>query len=462
MMQSQQATSTNPFTGEGISQQKFLSQDEMKQRIQTSYTTFMNYRKSDPKSRSERFNRLAEILEKNTERLSKIITLEIGKPLSQSRREVTKSIELIRYYAKNVDQFLKTDDLSVPNIKKSYVIYQPLGPIYQMTSYNFPLFNILRRAIPSLVMGNTVLNRSSENTQQTGMLVEEMFKEAGFVSGEYLNLIIPFDQSEFIISNPLIRGVFYIGSMTEGVRIASLAGGYSKKIVMESGGNDPFIVLKDADINLAVEQALRTRLRHGGQSTMAGKRFFIEESVYQAFRDRLLQRVQEVKIGDPMDENTILGPLASKECLQKAKDQVKRAQDQGAKLLYGGDQPKDPNLQKGFFLMPTVMEVPEGNPILREETFAPIFALTPVRTDQDIIRMSNDSPFGLSASIFTKDQARGESLGYELEVGSVFINSLWDWNPEVPIGGVKGSGVGREGGIYGVREFVNIKSILIS
>jgi succinate-semialdehyde dehydrogenase/glutarate-semialdehyde dehydrogenase len=345
MMQTQQATSTDPTTGSVIFQQKFDTKQEVEQKLKNSWTTYLTYRKSDPQSRTDKLNRLADILEKSMDKMSRMITMEMGKPLKQSRKEVTKSVELIRYYAMNMSQFVKNEDLKT-SAKKSYIVFQPMGPIYQMTSYNFPLFNIMRRALPVLVMGNTVLNRSSETTPQTAMMVEEMFKEAGMASGEYINLMTSCEQSEMIIGCPNVRGVSFMGSMDAGSMMASLAGKYAKKIMMDLGGSDPFIVMKDADMNMAVEEAVLSRLKNAGQATICAKRFMIEDSVYEDFKTRLLQRVQTVKIGNPMDESTELGPLANKEGMQRAMEEIKKAQEQGAKLLYGGVQPKDPNLMK--------------------------------------------------------------------------------------------------------------------
>jgi len=461
MMFSHKATATNPFTGEVIYKQNYLTKDEITQRIQNSWTSFQMFKKSDPKSRTDKFNRLAEVIDKNLDRLAKTITMEVGKPLSQSKKEVLITTELIRYYASNVSSFVKNEDLKT-SAKKSYVLYQPLGPIYQVTPYNFPLFSTMRRAMPALTMGNTVLNRSSDNTPQTGMLIEEMFREAGMSTGEYMNIFASEDQSELIISNPQVRGVSFIGGKEEGTKLASMAGKYSKKIVMQLGGNDPFIVLRDADLDFAADQAVRSRVKHGGQSGISAKRFLIDGTIYEDFKNKIIQRLQTVKIGDPMDERTVLGPLATKESVQRAMDQVKKAQQQGAILVYGGESPKDSNLSKGFFFMPTVLEVTEGNPILKEETFAPIFVLMRISSDQDAIRIANDSPLGLSASIFTRDMGKAEALAIELEVGNVFVNSLWTGNADIPIGGVKESGYGREGGMYGPREFTNIKSVWIA
>jgi succinate-semialdehyde dehydrogenase/glutarate-semialdehyde dehydrogenase len=461
-METDRAIATNPFTGEVITQQNFLSTTDINQRIKTSWTAFQTYRNTDPKTRSEWFCRLADILNKNIERLAKTITLEMGKPIRRSRKEVTKSIKLIRYYAQNITKFLKTEEISGTSAKKTYVLYQPLGPIYQMTSCNYPLFSIIRRAVPSLLTGNTVLNRPSSTTPQTAQLVEEIFREAGFANGEYLTLMISHESSEVVISNPLVRGVTYIGNVSRGHCVASWAGQHSKKIVMELGSNNPFIVLRDADLDLAVEQAVTSRLRSSGQSALSSHSFFIEESVYEDFKNRLVQRVKEIRIGDPLDESTQLGPLACRETVQQTYDQIKRSQQQGAKVLYGGEQPKESQMKKGFFVVPTVLEVQEGNVLLAEQTLAPVFPLIRFKSDQDIVRLVNSTPYGLSSSIFSTNLSRAQTIGVELEVGSVFFNTRPHRNASVPMGGVKSSGYGHEGGMCGVREFVHSKTCWIA
>jgi succinate-semialdehyde dehydrogenase/glutarate-semialdehyde dehydrogenase len=461
-MEIERSIATNPFTGEVITQQNFLSPTDINQRIKTSWTAFQTYRNTDPKTRSDWLSRLADILDKNIERLAKTITLEMGKPIRQSRKEVTKSTKLIRYYAQNITQLLNSEQISGTSAKKSYVLYQPLGPIYHMTSYNYPLFSIIRRAVPSLLSGNTVLNRPSSTTPQTAQLVEEIFREAGFANGEYTTLTIAHESSEVVISSPLVRGVTYIGSVSGGQCVASWAGQHSKKIIMELESNNPFIVLRDADLNLAVDQAVTSRLRSSGQSVLSSHSFFIEESVYEDFRNRLVQRVKEIRIGDPLDEQTQLGPLANRETVQQTYDQIKRATQQGAKVLWGGEQPKESQMKKGFFVMPTVLEVQEGNTLLTEQTFAPIFPLIRFKTDQDIVRLVNSTQYGFSSSIFSTNLNRAQTIGVELEVGSVFFNTRPHRSALVPMGGVKGSGYGREGGMCGVHEFVNSKTVWIA
>jgi len=457
-----QAQSTNPFTGEVVLRQKFMTEDEINKRIQDSWNAFMNFRRTDINTRSTRLNSLASTFEKNMDRLAKTITSETGKPLTQSREEVTRSVELIRYYVQNAQEIMRPEELKVKGAKRSYVIYEPLGPIFNISSYNYPLLQDVKRGVPAILMGNTVLSRSSSWTPQTGLLIEELYRDAGFTNGEFLSLITSQDQSELIIRNPLIRAVSYVGGVSGGQFIGSLAGKYSKKYVSEQGSNDVMIVMKDANLEWAVTRAISSRTAASGQSGMAPKTFVIEDGVYDRFRDMLIERLKSVTFGDPMDEKTTLGPLSNKPDLQKTMDQLKRSQDQGAKVLYGGNQPQGSNIKGGLFFTPTVLEVQPGNVLLNEETFAPIFPLLRFRTEEEICRFVNSSMFGCGCAIFTKDESRAEKLIPMLEVGTVFINNTVSFHPELPMGGIKWSGVGRSGGRWGAWELSNIKSVFIS
>lgn len=456
------AKSMNPFTGEMLSEHKYFTEEEIIKRIEDSWKAFMVFKKTDLSTRVNMLNKLANTMEKHMDKLAKTITLEIGKPIIESRKEVTKSVKLIRHYVQHSEEYMKTDGLTLESAKLAYVLYEPLGPIYHMRAYNYPLYQGMRRTIPAMLMGNTIINRSSSMTIQTGMLIEEIFREAGFTNGELFNLIMAPEQSELVISHPLIRGVSYIGSQRGGHEIGSLAGKYSKKLVTELGSNDAFIVMKDADIDMAVDKAMGSRLKDAGQSGISAKSFLIDEIVYDKFKDKLLEKMKMVKMGDPMDQNTTLGPLIKKEDLEKSLHQIKKAQDQGAKLLYGGEQPKDEKLKKGLFLMPTLLEVSEGNILLQEETFAPIFTLMKFTSEKDVIRMANNKNLGFASAIFTKDENKAQMMARELETGAVFINTKPHFHPGVPMGGVKGSGVGRDGGIWGVREFSTTKAIFLS
>ena len=459
-MQENKAKSTNPFTGEVIGEYNYLTEEEIKQTIKKSWDGFVKYRDEDAKTRSAKLNKLADVLDKNVEKLGKIITMEMGKPIKEAKDEVTKSAKHCRYFAEHLEEFSKPTVIE-SDAKKSYVIYQALGPIYHITPFNFPCWLVFKGVIPAIAMGNTVINKNPSICTQTGIVIEELFREAGFNNNEYMNIAVAQESSEAIIKNKLIRGVSFTGSSGGGSKIASWAGKYCKKAVMELGGSDPFIVLKDADISFAVQQGIEGRLKNGGQVCIASKRFIVEESIYEEFKSTLVEKVKDVKIGDPMDENTKIGPLAKKNGLENVMEQVEKSKKQGGKVVYGGQQPSDENLKKGFYYMPTVIEVEEGNIILEEETFGPVFALIKFKSEEDAIRMANDSDYGLAGCIFTRDEAKGQKLAEKVEVGSLFINHFVTSGSALPGGGVKESGFGREGGIYGAHEFVNVKTVFI-
>jgi succinate-semialdehyde dehydrogenase/glutarate-semialdehyde dehydrogenase len=455
-----EAQSINPYTGEVVSSFNYLTEDDINKKIQQSWDAFLQYRKTGFKTRADRLNKLADILEKNIDMFAKCMTKEMGKPIKEAKSEVQKCAKHCRHFAENIEEYLKPDDC-MSDAKKSYVLYQPLGPIFHITPFNFPLWLIFKGCIPCLAMGNTILNKNPRSCTLIGIMAESAFREAGWENGEFINLIVEQRHSEFIISNNLVRGVSFTGSTSGGATIASLAGKYCKKAVMELGGNDPFIVLKDADMDLAVDQSVQSRLRNVGQVCTSAKRFIIDENVYDEYLKKLVDKVKEMKIGDPMSEDTQIGPLAKKEGLEKTVDQIKRSLDQGAKLVYGGEQLRDGTFKNGYFLMPTILEVEEGNPILKEETFGPVFALIKFKNEEDAIRIGNDTKYGLGGAIFSKDEERAQKLGEDLEVGSLFINHMVTSGSTLPSGGVKASGFGREGGKHGAHEFVNVKSVYI-
>jgi succinate-semialdehyde dehydrogenase/glutarate-semialdehyde dehydrogenase len=455
-----QAISTNPYTGEIVNKFNYLTEDDISKKIQQSWDAFLEYRKTGSKVRADRLNKLAEILEKNIDKFAKCLTTEMGKPIKEAKSEVEKCVKHCRHFADNIEEYLKSEDCK-SDAKKCYVVYQPLGPIFHITPFNFPLWLIFKGCIPCLAMGNTILNKNPSSCSLIGIMAESAFREAGWGNGEFINLIIRQQNSEFIISNNSVRGVSFTGSTNAGAKIASLAGKYCKKAVMELGGNDPLLVLKDADLDLAVEQSVQSRLRNVGQVCTSAKRFIIDESIYDEYLKKLVDKVKEMKIGDPMSENTQIGPLAKKEGLEKAADQVKKAIEQGANLVYGGEVLKDKGLKNGYFFMPTILEVKEGNPILSEETFGPIFTLMKFANEEDAVRIANDTKYGLGGAIFSRDEERAQKLGEDIEVGSIFINHLVTSGSTFPTGGVKASGFGREGGKYGAHEFVNVKSVYI-
>jgi len=301
----------NPATGELIEEYEYLNEEAITSKIEQSYNAFLKYRDSDLKSRAEKLNKLGDVLDKNVDKIAKTITTEMGKPIKESRAEVQKSAKHCRFYAEHLEEYLKPETLKTA-AKKTQVVFQPLGVIYHITPFNFPLWLIFKGVIPCIAAGNTVINKNPTICPRTGDLAEEAFKEAGFTNGEFLNIGISQKDSEILIKDKRIRGVSFTGSTGGGSKIAELAGKYCKKSVMELGGSDPFIVLKDADIDLSVSEGIKSRLLDGGQVCIAAKRFIIDESVYDQFKDKLVESLKNYKVGDPMEEDTQMGPLAKK------------------------------------------------------------------------------------------------------------------------------------------------------
>lgn len=458
---SDKATSVNVFTGEVLHEYSYLSDNEVTKKIEESWKAFCTYRKTTPTERANRLKKLAEILEKNIDKFAKTITLEMGKPMEEARDEIRGNITECQYLAKNAEEFTKKQSIE-SDAKVSYVRFDPMGVIYHITPYTFPSRWLFRGTLSALLMGNTVINKSPANCPQVGLQTEEAFKEAGWMNGEFMNLIVDCDQSELFIKNPYVRAVSFTGGMEGGVKIAELAGKYAKKSMLELGGSDPFIVLKDADIDRSVMCGIKSRLLNAGQSSTSAKRFLIHESVYESFKSKLLQKLSEVRMGNPMDKTTTMGPIAKRSGWETLKDQVERAKKYGDKLLCGGECPKDPSLSKSTFFTPTVFEVKdEKSPLFKEETFGPIFALMKIKDEKEVIRIANSSCYGLGSSIFTKDEQKAEEIASELEVGATYINHHTDWDVKMPEGGVKTSGHGRFGGMESCHEFSNIKTVWV-
>jgi len=454
------ARSMNVFTGEVLREYDYLSDEEVTKRIEESWKAFQTYRKTTPIERAKRLKKLADILEKNKDRFARTITLEMGKPIEQARDEITANVDECLYLAKHSEEFTKRQYID-SDAKIGYIRFDPMGVIFHVTPYNFPSRLLFRGTLSALLMGNTVINKNPWNCPQTGLDSEEAFREAGWSNGEFMSLIVDTSQSETFIKNPYVRAVSYTGSLQGGEKIAEIAGKYVKKTILDLGGSDPFIVLKDADLERAVKSGIKGRLLNCGQSPTGAKRFLIDEKVYDQFKDRLIQKLSEVKIGDPMDKNTTLGPLAKKSLWERLNDQCERAKKNGDKLLYGGGTPKDPTLSKSTFFMPTVFEVNEKSPLFTEETFGPVFALMKFKGEDEIVRIANNSRYGLGSAIFSTDEQRAEELAGEIEAGAVYINHFADWDVKMPEGGFKCSGYGRDGGVEGCHEYSNIKTVWV-
>jgi len=464
-MQSQQSgrafQSRNPFTNKVIAEFSFLSNEELNTQIQRSWDAFRSYRQTDLATRREKLLKLASLIDENPEKYAQIVTEEMGKPFTAAIAEVKKAAVHCRYYAENAEAFMKPKLVETEH-KRSQVEYHPLGPIFHICPFNFPFFLVFKGGIPALLMGNTLLHRPADSTPRCGRAVEELMIQAGFDNGEFITVYSSQEQTETILAHKNIRGVSFTGSTRAGRIIASIAGKYAKKAVMELGGSDPFIVLDDADLGKAVDLAMTSRLGNGGQVCFSGKRFLVDDKIYEQFKEKLLEKLPEYKIGDPMDKETLLGPLARPDLLENIDRQVKEGVSQGAKVLFGGKKPEEGELKEGNFYMPTLCEVDRENILMKEETFGPVFALTKVNGENDAIEVANDTEYGLGCVIVSENIERAEKVGQNIDSGFVFVNTVVRSDSRLPSGGVKGSGFGRECAEFGVYEFANIKTIVIN
>jgi succinate-semialdehyde dehydrogenase/glutarate-semialdehyde dehydrogenase len=401
--------------------------------------------------------KLASLLENETDDLARIITLEMGKPFHASQLEVLKCATACRYYADNAARILTSEP--IPTENHSYVRWDPLGVILAVMPWTFPFWQVFRFLTPALMAGNVGLLKHASNVPQCALAIESLVRRAGFPRGTFQALLIESRQVERVLADPRIAAVTLTGSEPAGRAIAAQAGWLIKKSVLELGGSDPFIVLPSADINVAVETAVRARLVNSGQSCIAAKRFIIHESIYDAFEKRFVSITDAMKIGDPMKEDTDIGPLATREIAEELETQVKAAINEGALVLTGGER----MLGDGFYFEPTVLtNIPRTSPVYREELFGPVAMLFPARDLDEAIEIANDTPFGLAASAWTRDPAEQQRLVSELQCGAVFINAMVASDPRLPFGGIKHSGYGRELSAAGMREFLNAKTVVLA
>jgi len=453
--------SRNPYTNEVVKDFPFISDSELVQKIEKSWKAYQLARETDVATRIKKIAKVGALLEANPEKYAKIITLEMGKPLKTALAEVKKCADHCYFYVKNGKQILNPK-IVMTEARRSQVEFLPVGPIYHITPFNNPFWLVFKGAIPALLIGNTLIHRDADTTPQLGQAIEDLMVEAGFENGEFLNVYSSPEQTELILSNKYVRGVSFTGSTRTGGIIGAIASKYAKKAVMELGGSDPFIVLDDANVDQAVSLAMVSRLQNCGQVCSCGKRYIIHEKVYEEFMEKLLKKVTEIKLGDPMDPETQMGPLARADLRASIERQVAESIAQGGKLLYGGKRPEDPKLQAGNFYMPTILEVDRRNILFHEETFGPVFAITKAKSDEEILDLANDTDYGLGCVIVSKNTDRAEEMGRKIECGLLFINEVTRSDIRMPSGGVKGSGYGRDCAEYGVYEFANIKTIWIA
>ncbi|MEC4985837.1 MAG: NAD-dependent succinate-semialdehyde dehydrogenase [Oscillatoria sp. PMC 1068.18] len=448
----------NPLTGETEKTFKPLTTKELEAKLTQAQSSFELYRQTTLSQRSEWLNQVAEILERDRVRSGKIMTTEMGKPLKSAIAEVTKCAWVCRYYAENAAQFLADKPTSTDG-SRSFVRYQPLGAILAVMPWNFPFWQVFRFAAPALMAGNVGLLKHASNVPQCALAIEEIIQEAGFPQGVFQTLLIGANQVAEIIADDRVKAATLTGSEAAGASLAAAAGKQIKKTVLELGGSDPFIVLESADLAAAVETGVTARMLNNGQSCIAAKRFIVAESIADEFEKQLKVKFEALQVGDPMDDNTDVGPLATPEILQDLDTQVQKTLDKGARLVVGGKIFSD---RAGNFYPPTIItDIPPGTPADQEEFFGPVALLFRVKNLEEAIALANSTSLGLGASAWTNQESEQETLIDKLEAGAVFINGLVKSDPRLPFGGIKRSGYGRELSSEGIREFVNIKTVWV-
>jgi len=407
--------------------------------------------------RGSLFRNLAGLLRADKDHLARLMTDEMGKIIRESYAEIEKCALSCEYYAEHAESLLK-DEIVATDAIRSLVVFQPLGLILAVMPWNFPFWQVFRFAAPSLMAGNVAVLKHASNVPGCALAIEELFSKAGFPENVFRTLMIPSSMVEAVIANSRVQAVTLTGSGPAGSSVASAAAKHIKKAVLELGGSDAFIVLEDAGLERAVQVAVTARMINQGQSCIAAKRFIIIESIVEEFTSRLHKAVLELKTGNPMDLSTDIGPLARPDLVGDIERQVQESIKAGAKLICGGHRPDRP----GCYYLPTILcNVKKGMAVYHEETFGPVFSIIPVKSEEEAIAVANDSEFGLGGSVWTRDQERGEKLARKVETGAMFINGLTKSDPRLPFGGIKKSGYGRELASYGIREFVNIKTIWI-
>jgi len=450
--------SINPATGEKLKEFTPHNAVEIETTLRQAAAAFEKYRGEPFPTRAQLMMSVANLLEREKQELAQTMTLEMGKLLRDSVAEIEKCGRGCRYYAENAERFLE-DEAAQTNARRSYLHYEPMGPVLAIMPWNFPFWQVFRFAAPALMAGNVGILKHAANVPQCALAIEQLFCRAGFEKGIFQTLLIEAGQVEKLIVDPRIKAVTLTGSEKAGSVVASVAAREIKKSVLELGGSDPFIVMPSADFGLAVSTAVKARTINTGQSCIAAKRFFIADKIYDNFLNKFVEQMRSLKVGDPLDEATEIGPLATEQIRKGVDEQVQKSIAAGAKLLTGGNRIAGP----GFFYEPTVLvDVPKDAPAFREEVFGPVAAVFRVHDAEEAIGLANDHRYGLAASAWTNDPIEQELFVSELESGMVFINAMSASDPRLPFGGVKRSGFGRELGAAGIHEFMNAKTIWIA
>src|SRR5216683_4934519 len=447
----------NPATGQTIKTYEALTDSQVDQKIERAAGVFPSFRKLAFAERARMMNKAAEILENEKESLGRLMTTEMGKTLRSAEEEAVKCAWGCRYYAEHAEHFLADEVVETP-ASRSFIRYQPLGVILVVMPWNYPFWQVFRFIAPGLMAGNVGLLKHASNVPQCALKVEEILVRAGFPEGAFQTLLIGSDKVDQLLNDPRIAAATLTGSEDAGIKVGMGAAKRVKKVVLELGGSDPFIVMPSANLGEAVQTAVKARTLNNGQSCIAAKRFIVAEEIADVFERDFVERMQKLKLGDPFDEKTDVGPLATADAVASLHSDVEKSVSAGARVLAGGK----PAAGDGFFYQPTVLtNIPKGSPAYAEELFGPVASIFRVKNTDEAIRLANDTRFGLGASAWTNDAKEQDRFVNELEAGMVFINSMVASDPRVPFGGVKRSRYGRALSTYGVREFTNVKRVWV-
>ncbi|MDG5803652.1 NADP-dependent succinic semialdehyde dehydrogenase [Streptomyces ossamyceticus] len=451
----------NPASGETLKTYEALGEEEIERRLATADRTFRTYRTTSFAERARLLRGAADLLEEEAEDVARVMTTEMGKPVKQARAEVAKCAKAMRWYAEHAEVLLTDVEPSDADVKDSgasrvLVRYRPLGPVLAVMPWNFPLWQVIRFAAPALMAGNVGLLKHASNVPQTALYLEDLFRRAGFPEGCFQTLLIGSGAVESVLRDPRVRAATLTGSEPAGRSVASVGGDEIKKTVLELGGSDPYIVMPSADVDRAASTAVTARAQNAGQSCIAAKRFIVHADVYDAFAERFVEGMRALKVGDPLDEDTDVGPLSSAQGREDLEGLVDEAVESGATVLCGAERPDGP----GWFYPPTVLaDITPEMRVHREETFGPVATLYRVADLDEAIAIANDTPFGLSSNVWTQDAAEVDRFVRDLDAGGVFVNGMTASHPAFPFGGVKRSGYGRELSGHGIREFCNITTV---
>ncbi|KXO00775.1 succinate-semialdehyde dehydrogenase [Aequorivita aquimaris] len=448
----------NPTTGKVIKKYPLMTDKQADEAVEKCHKAFLEWRMVSHKERGKIIKAIGKELKENAEELSKLMTNEMGKLLKQSKQEIELCAGICDWTAANGPENLKDEERELPDGGKGIITNSPIGVIYGIQPWNFPVYQVIRYSIANLMAGNGILLKHAENVTGTGLMLQKIYEKAGLPKNLFTVLKITHEQSDKIIKHKLVRGVTLTGSPDAGRAIAKKAGAALKKTVMELGSNDAYIVLEDADLNLAVKMCVQGRIYNNGETCVAAKRFVVVDKVYDEFRDAYVEQMKKIKHGDPTDKDSKIGPMAREDLRETLHEQVEKSVKKGAKILCGGEMPKG----KGFFYPATVLDnVKPGQPAYDDELFGPVASLIRAKDEEDAMRIANDSKYGLGGGIFSKNEKKAMELASKhFDTGMVFINGFGLAQPNMPFGGVKDSGYGREHGGFGMKEFVNEKAIM--